>query len=529
VTQEAFGDVVAENGLIHATLAADENLLWDFYMPAPHASLTEAAEVRQYAPDLTHLRKQFGQRVAIRTVPLLEPITDQQDYVFAASVPSFPRISELREQMLCRQAPICGMLHSAYTKDLLSCYTWLLISTRPYDMLVASSKAGKTALENMLQSVGDYLARRLGMQPPILPSPRCLLIPFGVDIPQPEALDRAQARFLLQIPQDCFVILYLGRISQEYKADLDLLLLAVARLLADGQNIRLLLAGQASDKVYNSHLHLHLSQLRLLENVILCENFPPFLKSSIYAACDVFVSPVDSIQETFGLSVLEAMAHARPVIAPNWSGYRDLIVERETGVLLKTRWSRESAVVASALAGIFSPHETAHYLAQRTIIDIDELIREISTLIANPAAAAEMGKRGRQRVSHHFAWPIIARQFLELWTHQVEHSRTAPDSSNYPFLNFDHFFSHYAEEMLSPNDLLVKAETQHDLTGDWSDAWRFYNPAHVIEIRALLNLCQRSPMAVGELRELGFSMDCILWVAKKGLGRIIGTWEIPAV
>ena len=98
------------------------------------------------------------------------------------------------------------------------------------------------------------------------------------------------------------------------------------------------LACQSPGPAYIAHLRGHLNFLRIQDRTLILENFAEFLQSSIFAACDTFVSPVDSIHETFGIAVLEAMAHARPVIATTWSGYPDLVVDGETGFLLKTRW-----------------------------------------------------------------------------------------------------------------------------------------------------------------------------------------------
>ena len=41
------------------------------------------------------------------------------------------------------------------------------------------------------------------------------------------------------------------------------------------------------------------------------------------SASDAFISLVDCLQETFGLTPVEAMAARLPVVASDWNGYRD--------------------------------------------------------------------------------------------------------------------------------------------------------------------------------------------------------------
>jgi D-inositol-3-phosphate glycosyltransferase len=66
---------------------------------------------------------------------------------------------------------------------------------------------------------------------------------------------------------------------------------------------------------------------------------PPACLPSLYAACDVVVAPTDSPSETFGLTVAEAMAAGRPVVASDWDGYKELIVHGETGFKVRTDWA----------------------------------------------------------------------------------------------------------------------------------------------------------------------------------------------
>ncbi len=90
-----------------------------------------------------------------------------------------------------------------------------------------------------------------------------------------------------------------------------------------------------------------------------------------YAACTIFALP--SSGEGFGLVFLEAMAHGKPVIGGAHGGTPDVVEDGVTGLLV--------------------PHG-----------DIERLAGALESLLADPARAAEMGAKGRDRVERLFSF-----------------------------------------------------------------------------------------------------------------------------
>ncbi|MFH0910339.1 MAG: glycosyltransferase family 4 protein [Planctomycetota bacterium] len=97
---------------------------------------------------------------------------------------------------------------------------------------------------------------------------------------------------------------------------------------------------------------------------------------------DIFVEP--STQEGLGLSVLQAMAWERPVVASGVGGLYDLVEDGVTGILV--------------------PKENPEAFAQA-----------IEGLLADPARAAEMGARGRERIAREFNIKDVAQGHLSLY------------------------------------------------------------------------------------------------------------------
>ncbi|HSR87708.1 MAG TPA: glycosyltransferase family 4 protein [Pontiella sp.] len=54
-----------------------------------------------------------------------------------------------------------------------------------------------------------------------------------------------------------------------------------------------------------------------------------------YAWADVFLFPTRYPWETMGIVQLEAMAHGLPVVATDWQGPRDVVIDRQTGFLCR--------------------------------------------------------------------------------------------------------------------------------------------------------------------------------------------------
>jgi len=522
---DLYGATVAENQLIEATLSADTALKCEFWKPGLEISVARSPEFGWGQPDVRNLQRQYGPRILVRGLPSLPSAEEASEYVFVGGAPLLPFFSDVSEQFPIR-VPICGVLHAVCFPELAWQCARILMAAEDCDVMVATSRAGHQSLENCLEAGAEKISRRLGVPEDAVPRMRIVDIPLGTNPPPEEALDRRRARSFLHLPENCFCILFIGRLTQGYKADLDVLLSAVARLSAVGRDVRLILAGQSPNQNYIAYLNAHLGFLQLTERTLILQDFQDFLKPSILAACDVFVSPVDSIQETFGIALLEAMAHARPVVATSWSGYRDLVVDGETGFLLKTKFSLEAAEYISSYAALLNPVELAGYLAQRTVIDADEFLHKLEFLAGNPERAAEMGTRARARVLERFTWPIVARQYLDLWADQIERAHRLQPREN-ARLDYGALFSHYADEALSPRDMLVTAGS-HWNERNITDFWVFHNARQLAEVRDLIQLCRIAPARVADLLDQGYSRDCILWLAKKGICRLVSSEDSPA-
>jgi glycosyltransferase involved in cell wall biosynthesis len=104
-------------------------------------------------------------------------------------------------------------------------------------------------------------------------------------------------------------------------------------------------------------------------------------KTDALAACDVLCVP--STQESFGGVYTEAWSLGKPVVAADIPAVREVVADGQDGCL--------------------APPEPAALA--------DRLVR----LLLNPAQAAALGARGREKVAARFTWPRLAEQTEQVY------------------------------------------------------------------------------------------------------------------
>jgi D-inositol-3-phosphate glycosyltransferase len=372
-------------------------------------------------------------------------------------IPVVPRI---REMFSHRVYPIVTVQHGLSTHSLLYDRFLKTMLTTSYDCdsLVCTSRACQKALSNILAAVSSSFNKQFGTN--IGFNGRLDIIPLCVDTDQLRPGDKSAFRKHLHIPQDSTVLLYIGYLAQ-VKADLAPLLPMIKRLVNDNpaDNLLFLVAGTGPESYGKALLSL-VQEIGLTKTVVLMREVSDGRKEELLRAADIFVAPCDSMQESFGLTPVEAMACGLPQVVADWDGYRDTVVDGETGFLVPTCWGRFDGNMYGTcdMLGWFYDHAVQ---AQSIVLDISCMQNRLQQLIANRELRAAMSERSRARAVAEFSFANIARRYDELWVDlRAMASKSHPVAKVTSFdqpAYFD-FFGHFATKELSNEWRVQKAE-----------------------------------------------------------------------
>ena len=309
----------------------------------------------------------------------------------------------------------------------------------PWDALVCTSLSALQAVQKAMSCMHERLERRFQQTLPAPEGPQLPLIPLGID-PKPfdwrgrftnRQEQRLQARQQLGLPPQARVVLFLGRLSFHSKAHPLPLYRALDRLSVDHELV-LLECGH----IFNADIAAAYDQLakrfprlklRRLGGLTAASDEEKMLA---LAAADLFCSPADNLQETFGLSVLEAMASSLPVVASDWNGYRDLVLHGTTGWLVPCRdllrvQSQPDALDRRFGLGLQDYDSTVGLRSLGVVVDHSSLEKTLGNLLAAPELCAAMGEAGRRRIESIFSWCVVTEQYRELWSELSERRASA--------------------------------------------------------------------------------------------------------
>lgn len=412
------------------------------------------------------------------------------------------------------QVPITAFIHSLSYPSYMTRYMELNGSDlSSSDAIICSSECGKEVVRKCLDA-----AALLGQEPS---SVTLEVIPLGID-EQPHEKSSSSAREVIGIAKDEVVGLCFGRFSDFDKMDLFPLLQALKDV--PGKRNKLILAGAIHDEEYFKILQLWVKALGLQKRVTVAIQPDDEKKRDLFAAADFFVSIADNPQETFGLTVLEAMHAGTPQIVSDFNGYRELVGD-EAGIRVPTLWADLAPLAqVEALMDMRTLHR---YLAQSICVDMSALKQALRTMYFDKSVREKYGKQSKERFENNFAHKKTIARLEAFWISQKEGYVGAAKSNAGLSMNIPRTFSHYVTQHILESDLVQSTPFAKQLH-DASIAYPMLPAmAELLDSKMITKVVSScfTPKAVNEIYELYTGnwriQFLVMWMLKHDLLEII--------
>lgn len=204
---------------------------------------------------------------------------------------------------------------------------------------------------------------------------------LGVDVNRFSPAEKPKA--LVQkfgfTPQD-FILVFVGGLDKaHYFKGLDYLFQAIKKLA--NKNIKLVVVG---DGELGPEYEARASELGLGAQVRFVGGVANEELADYYRLCDAHVFPSIDKSEAYGLVALEAAACAKPVVASNLAGVRQVVLDEKTGFLVEPK-------------------------------NVDALAEKIDYFFKNPEMGERLGRFARERIENEFTWKKIVEKLRQYY------------------------------------------------------------------------------------------------------------------
>jgi glycosyltransferase involved in cell wall biosynthesis len=208
------------------------------------------------------------------------------------------------------------------------------------------------------------------------------VIPFGVNI---DEFSKKDVKSLFS--KESFVIGCIKALEDLYNIDVLIKAFAVLKSKFSSKSLKLLIIGVGSQE---TELKKMVSDLNLSEDVIFTGRIAFSEVSNYFNMLDVLANISD--YESFGVSVIEAMACEKPVIATNTGGLKEIIENSTFGSLVE----------------VANVEQTAHEM-ERYLLD-EDLKRKV-------------GMAARAKVVEKYNWSNNIQQMIDVYSQLIKSKR----------------------------------------------------------------------------------------------------------
>ena len=387
--------------------------------------------------------------------------------------PDIEKWSIIRAGYNSNKFSITGIIHTLCSNTIINGFKeYIFGGLESWDALVCTSSTGKQVVQKIINYYHESFERKYKIRLSSEKIPKLFKIPLAVnDITFDNSLTREEKRFKsrekLGISKDAIVILFLGRLSFHGKSHPLTLYKSVSKISSQNKNKEIILLecgtfpNKNAERLYNELIRSFNSLI--VKRVGGISKATEESKIDALNSSDIFVSLSDNIQETFGLTLIEAMAAELPCIVSDWDGYRDIVKDSQTGYLIPTKYPKYEDDKIDNLdkeykIGNINFDYMIGLKSMKTVIDENALEKKLDLLINNKEVRVKMANESRKRWENVFTWTVVSHQYRALWSNLREirkkNDKTERSFSFHP--SIDYIFKEYPTERYNEKELIVK-------------------------------------------------------------------------
>lgn len=315
---------------------------------------------------------------------------------------------------------LCGVTHTTATHAIMDSLGSLLTDpVYDWDAVICTSSVVRETVDYVTGAYREHFAERFGATR--LDLPQFPVIPLGVDCErfQHSPAARKALRDKLGIAEDDVVYLFVGRLSFFEKAHpLPMYVALEQAAKRSKRRLHLIQAGWFPNDLAEREFKAGAKTICPSVNCLFLDGREPEIREGVWSAADVFTSLSDNIQETFGLTPIEAMAAGLPVVVSDWNGYKDTVRDGVDGFRVRTMMPGPSMGLdlANRFADGFDSY--GRYCGATSLhvaVDPQACAAAYLALAEDPALRSRMGEAGRRRALDHLDWSHVVKQYQDLW------------------------------------------------------------------------------------------------------------------
>lgn len=413
---------------INGRRVAGESFLRGFFAHADVAEFVSLAHAQADHTAFAAMARAAGATQPLRAVRLDAPATIAP--VEVVHYPAPITVTECWRRAAHGTAAwaLCGITHTTATRTVMQTIFDIRSAPQmPWDAMICTSNAVQASVRRLMELAEMHLAERFpgATLParPLLP-----VIPLGVtcDDFQPDPSLGQQMRDRIGAAPGDILAVTIARLTPDEKFDPLPLFLAMELAAAEvrsfgGGKLHIVLCGQFAEELWAETYAKAAARLMPSCGYHLLDGGSPEDRRATLSGGDIFVFPIDNLQETFGLAPIEAMAAGLPVIVTDWDGMKDTVTP-DVGIRVPTEMPRAGLSTYVSQRYLGGTDGYVQYLSQMsamTSFDVPAFARALVTLATDADLRARMGAMGQARARAVYDWRVVIPQMQALWGEQA--------------------------------------------------------------------------------------------------------------